>query len=213
MHLDVRSEILRIATRRFAEQGFDGTSVQAIAEEVGVRKASLLYHFPSKVVLRRAVLEQLMSHWNEALPRLLRAAAHDGQERFDRVLEEVVGFFAADPNRARLLVREALDRPDEMRDVLRANVSPWVDLIARYLNNGKTTKEVRLEVDPEAYTIQLISLVLAAFSTMDSLGVLLEPEGEVGERQLRQITELTRLMKTSLFTEAGNALAPANEVS
>ena len=43
--MDVRSEIPYTATRLFAAKGFDGTSLEATAEAVGVRKPSLLYHF------------------------------------------------------------------------------------------------------------------------------------------------------------------------
>ena len=58
--MDVRQSILETATRLFAAHGFDGTSLQDIAESVGIRKASLLYHFPAKEKLRLAVLDRLL---------------------------------------------------------------------------------------------------------------------------------------------------------
>ena len=69
--MDVRTKILSEATRRFAEKGVDGTSLQEISDAVGVRKPSLLYHFPSKDALHTSVLENILVRWNEAVPRLL----------------------------------------------------------------------------------------------------------------------------------------------
>src|SRR5689334_20820974 len=113
-------QILRVATHLFAERGFDGTSLQDIAAAVGLRKPSLLYHFASKDDLRRAVLESLLSRWNDVLPRLLLAAT-SGEDQFTSLIDEAVGFFAADPDRARLILREALDRPAELRLLLSAH--------------------------------------------------------------------------------------------
>ena len=199
--MDVRETILNASTKLFAERGFDATPLQAIADVVGIRKPSLLYHFPSKEELRQAVLEQLLSHWSEVLPRLLMAAAQDGMARFDRVVEELLEFFAADPDRARLLVREALDRPDEMRAYLREYVRPWIDLVAEYIRKGQRTGEIVEGVDPESYVVQVISLVLAGFSTANCFGVVLL-DGNEAERAVhpRHQLELLRIMKTSLFS-------------
>ncbi|WP_066905588.1 TetR/AcrR family transcriptional regulator [Millisia brevis] len=43
-----RDEILEAAAELFAERGFAGTSTRAIAERVGIRQASLYYHFSGK---------------------------------------------------------------------------------------------------------------------------------------------------------------------
>ncbi|WP_235489043.1 helix-turn-helix domain-containing protein, partial [Frankia sp. AvcI1] len=45
---DTRSRILAAAVSLFGEQGYAGTSVRDISERLGVTKAALYYHFPSK---------------------------------------------------------------------------------------------------------------------------------------------------------------------
>src|SRR5687768_18325502 len=108
--MEVRDTILLEATRLMAERGFDGTSIQAVADAVGVRKPSVLYHFPSKEELRKGVLDRLLSRCNDILPKLLMASTLTGLAKFDDVMGELISFFADDPDRARLLVRELLDR-------------------------------------------------------------------------------------------------------
>jgi AcrR family transcriptional regulator len=88
---------------------------------VGVTKPAVLHYFASKEQLRRAVLDAMLTHWRDTLPRLLLAATAS-EDRFDAVFGELHRFFAEDPNRGRLLVREALDRPAELRRVLRSTV-------------------------------------------------------------------------------------------
>lgn len=195
--MDVRTQILDAATRLFAAQGYGGTSLSAIADAVGVRKASLLYHFPSKDALHQAVLDNLLSHWNEVLPRLLEAAA--GDDRFDALLHETVRFFVADPDRARLLLREALDRPEAMRQRLEVAVKPWMQVVAGYVRKGQGTGELRTDADPEAYLLMIVHLVIGGVATADTLGVVLDE----ADRRERLVTELERVARTSLFTDAG----------
>src|SRR3954467_9239544 len=119
----VRRRCITAATQLFAAHGFDGTSVQAIADALGVTKQAVLHHFASKEALREAVLSAMLDHWRDTLPRLL-VAASASDERFDSLFGELHLFFVADPDRARLLVRELLDRPDEIRRLLRETVRP-----------------------------------------------------------------------------------------
>ncbi len=203
--MDVRTTILDEATRLFAAHGFDGTSIQSIADAVGVRKPSLLYHFPSKVDLRESVLERLLSHWNERLPELLLAAAtptapgaqtpRDG--RFDRVLDALTSFFLEDPNRARLLVREALDRPDELRTLLVKYVKPWIGVVADQLATARAQGFVHEDTDVEAYALHVTHMVVGGVAVFDTLGAVLP--GRASERSERLRAELVRLAKAGLF--------------
>src|SRR5215831_17270238 len=65
-----KEEILDVATRLFAERGYEGTSMNDVAARVGMRKASLFYHFATKDALYEAVLDRLI----ESLGSALRAA-------------------------------------------------------------------------------------------------------------------------------------------
>lgn len=194
--MDVRSHILAVATRRFARQGFDSTSLQEIADEVGVRKPSLLHHFPSKNDLLRGVLDKLFDHWTESLPRLLEAVT-SGRGRFEAITAELVRFFAEDPDRARLVVRELMDRPEQMRSRLSQTLTPWVTLLADYIRKSQEVGHVPKDVDPEAYIVHVVTLAVAGIAALPVVTHALEGQRE--EVQQRYVDELLRIVRSSLF--------------
>src|SRR5579859_2972111 len=54
-----RSQLLTIATRMFAEHGYEDTSIEAVLREAGVSRGSLYHHFASKEALFEAVAEEV----------------------------------------------------------------------------------------------------------------------------------------------------------
>ena len=211
--MDVRDQILSEATRLFAARGFDATPLQDIANAVGIRKPSLLYHFPSKGALRRGVFEKIAVHWNDALPRLLRAAA-SGEDQFDAVVAEMVAFFTRDPDRARLIIREVLDRPDDIKVLLESQVRSWVAIVCDYIRKGQAQGRVYPDVDPEAYVIQVVNLVIAGVATYNCIGVLIESDPGAAKLFERHICELLRLARRGLFVpEPAGSAKSATEVA
>jgi AcrR family transcriptional regulator len=112
-----RDDILDHATRLFAERGYEGTSMGDLAERVGMRKASLFYHFASKDILYAAVLERLVV----AVGAVIAAAATaDGSfvDRLDNLSDAITTTLGEQPFAARLLIREAMDWGPVIRGTL-----------------------------------------------------------------------------------------------
>ena len=193
---DMKAKIVQAATRLFAEHGFDKTSIQEIAESVGIRKPSLLWHFPSKEDLRRAVLEDLLVHWKDELPRVLMAA-QNSKGRLEGVLHAMIDYFEGEPNRARVLVREMLDRPAAMRAMFREHLQPWTNVLSEYIRMGQEAGRVHDDLDPESYVIQVVTMAVGTVATGDVTAAML---GATWADPVKaQIAELRRIARTSMF--------------
>lgn len=203
---DIPTAALKAATRRFAQHGFEGTSIQDIAGDVGVTKQALLYHFATKEDLRRAVLVEMVRHWNEALPKLLLAAAA-AEDRFEAVVRELLRFFREDPDRARLLIRHALDRPEESRGLVTEHVRPYVTAVASFITEGREKGTHHADVDPEGYVVLVLLTMLVGVAAAPVLDGLLGGKRKATEARL--VTEMQRLAKASLFAPPGARRAPS----
>jgi AcrR family transcriptional regulator len=200
--VDVRTEVVKAATRLFAAHGFDGTALQDVADAVGVSKPAVLHHFPSKEHIRGAVLGGILEHWQGTLPRLLLAATA-GEGRFDAVFGELHRFFASDGDRARVVLREVLDRPAEARKILAGPVRPWVEAIAGYIRRGQEGGEHHTDADAEAYVVHVLQLVLVAAAAAPVASAPLGSSAK--EARARYDRELSRIARASLFVPSSSA--------
>jgi AcrR family transcriptional regulator len=86
---DTRDRILAAALDLFIEQGYEKTSLREIAEQVGVTKAALYYHFASKEEIFRTLMEPFSAVQGQAL-ELLRS--HPTLEEWGKGLEALVAW-------------------------------------------------------------------------------------------------------------------------
>jgi AcrR family transcriptional regulator len=54
-----RGQLIAIATRIFAERGYEDTSIEAVLREAGVSRGSLYHHFAGKEALFEAVIKEI----------------------------------------------------------------------------------------------------------------------------------------------------------
>jgi AcrR family transcriptional regulator len=99
-----RQRILDEALELLAEHGYEGMSLQQVADQVGLHKSSLFHHFRSKQELAHEVYRGLA----ERLLKRLDPILSEDPPRFGSILDALdasVEHFAAEPASARLLMR------------------------------------------------------------------------------------------------------------
>lgn len=89
LNTDTREEVKTVALRLFSTRGFEQTSLREIAEELGITKAALYYHFSSK----RDLLSALISPLVEDLQGFLAEAEAKAQTDQRAVLEAYFDMF------------------------------------------------------------------------------------------------------------------------
>ncbi|MFI6503135.1 TetR/AcrR family transcriptional regulator [Nonomuraea typhae] len=85
MRENTRSRIQEIALRLFTEQGYEATSLRQIAEELGVTKAALYYHFKTKDDIVASLADDRVAEFEDLL-EWLRARPKTPQTRRELIV-------------------------------------------------------------------------------------------------------------------------------
>jgi AcrR family transcriptional regulator len=163
-----KEEIVAEATRLFAERGYEGASMGDLAERVGLRKASLFHHFPSKDVLYATVLTELMDGVKAAI---VSAAMAEGSfaERLDALTDALTATLGAQPHAARLLIREAMDWGPVMKESLGRTVNDVLAASLEFAKAGQREGVFNPELDPTHVIVSMVGIHFIPFVIGDTV--------------------------------------------
>ena len=134
--------ILEAALEVFSSQGFRGATLDQIAEVAGLSKPNLLYYFPSKEAMHRALLTRMLDTWLDPL-REMDAGGDPVAEVLGYVRRKIE--LSRDyPRESRLFANEILQGGPRIREAIEGDLKALVDekagVLAGWMDQGRIAR-------------------------------------------------------------------------
>ena len=166
--------VLDVAVAAFIEHGYDATSMGMLSARLGLSKAAIYHHFPAKVELLRAALDEAVGGLEGVL---LEEGALSGspQERLAFVLRGAIHVLATRLPYVTLLLR-VRGNTDVEREAL-ARRREFDRAVTALVVEARDEGSVRADIDPRVVTRLL-------FGMINSIVEWYRPEGPESADQL-----------------------------
>ncbi|MGY5453411.1 TetR family transcriptional regulator C-terminal domain-containing protein [Agarivorans sp. MS3-6] len=122
---DNLEQILFVAEQLFAENGYSGTTIAAIAAKANLPKANVLYYFKTKEALYKGVLSQLLVVWMSHMDEMT-AEQHPNIALRHYILQKMK-LSKEHPNASRIFAAEILHGAPYLREQLATELKQQFD--------------------------------------------------------------------------------------
>jgi TetR/AcrR family transcriptional regulator len=185
-----REAILVAAEDSFARLGFEGASLNKIAEAAGVARSTPAYFFGSKEALYDAILERVIARGHDAMARASARGEDDtAEDAVDQLVTALVDFLGHDRNFVRLIQREALGDGSRVAEFFGRRVGEAVAAVAPAAG--------RAGIAPERLVLDLAALCWFPFAhehtVLPALGMEARDPAFLDD-QKRHLGDLVRAM-------------------
>lgn len=185
-----RDRVLDAALSAFGTRGYDATSLDDVAAEVGITKQAILYHFPTKEELLRASIEVAATELDIALSH----AARSGGAGFARIESLVRATFSLAARRPEVLglVRSITRQGGQASVELAGRMSEMLEGAVRFIEAEMDAGRFR-RLEPRMLLLAIYSAVVGAATepeVMRALGI--EPDLRSIVRARRQTIDFLR---------------------
>ncbi|NWB94089.1 TetR/AcrR family transcriptional regulator [Pseudomonas agarici] len=131
--------IIKAAEDEFARHGFKGTSMNTIAQHVGLPKANLHYYFTNKLGLYIAVLSNILELWDSTFNHL--TAEDDPAEALARYISAKMEFSRRYPQASRIFAMEIISGGECLSDYFNQDYLTWfqgrTEVFQAWIDAGK----------------------------------------------------------------------------
>lgn len=192
--LSTRDRVVDAALTAFGRRGYEATSLDALAGELGVRKQTILYYFPSK----EAVLEAAVDQAAQELTSALSLAAPGPGPAWNRVRTLVRAVFRLAARRPELLglVREVSRLGPPAATRFAVMLGPLIDRATTFLEEAMAAGELRQQ-DTRLLLLMAYSSVVGVATEVEVMRALgVEP---TARSMVRQRSALLGFLRSALL--------------
>lgn len=159
-------DILAAAGDLFAESGYDGVSIQAIANRAATSKANVFHHFGSKEALYLAAMREACSGFVTASELLEDDTCLDHRERIATFMRGDLEHMHAQPERAHLILREVLESGPAGGKTLAQDVfDERFQQVVRLFRAGQQAGVFAADIRPELAAVVMIATTVFQFQS------------------------------------------------
>ncbi len=185
-----RQEILEVATREFADQGYAGARVDQIAAQTRTAKRMIYYYFGGKEQLYVAVLVQAYAAIRQA-EQEIDVEHLDPVSAIRRLAELTFDHHESNPDFIRLVSIENIHRAEHVGrspHLARLNM-PAIELIAAILDRGRASAVFTRDVDAIDLHMMISSFCVFRVANRHTFGAIFDrdltsPELRVHYREM-----------------------------
>ena len=191
--MTTRDRILDETLTLFAENGYDGTSVEAIAEKVGIKAPSLYNHFKGKEDILNALIDMAEARYEEFFGSDRQIGKlPESKEEFIQAAMQRVSFTMSDPmirKMRKFLVREQF-RSERFAEITTKHQLDGVRNMYASIIKGMMDKGLFKEDDPELLATVVTAPVALLISKADRQPRSEQESMESIERHIRHFCDV-----------------------
>jgi AcrR family transcriptional regulator len=109
-----KQKILTEAEKLFAVKGFEGTGIEEIAQNVGIRKSVIYYHFKNKDQILQTMLDGFVARGVAFKKSFFERYAGNFMEQLDVIMEEMIEFMEENRRIVTILLMESIKNPQQV---------------------------------------------------------------------------------------------------
>tara|TARA_R110000744_G_scaffold203536_3_gene322450 strand:+ start:30920 stop:31579 length:660 start_codon:yes stop_codon:yes gene_type:complete len=132
--------ILEAAEHVFALKGYNGATIEAIAEQSELSKQNMLYYFSSKEILYQAVLKKVLHMWMDSL-NLLNQEGEDPATMLSNYIRGKLEISRTKSNGSKVFANELINGAPHIKQYLKDNLIPVLEedvkLVRKWISQGK----------------------------------------------------------------------------
>ncbi len=151
---ETADKILKAATDVFVEKGFEGASINDIANKAKINKSLIYHHFKDKENLWQEVKINLFEQYTQAgISSLEISSDLPFQEFLSQVLTQRFHFYKDNPSIARLVTWQNLEAVGKQ---VKGIGNPKLTSLASQIEDYQRRGEVRQELNPEMVSYMVL---------------------------------------------------------